>query len=298
MVVWLLLACVWKLKGGALTFMFFCVLGILVLGILETASWWRFLSTWNETGESQKGLLLVAMTFTALKPSFAYAILLAVGLGLGLMTTDIPDKTLIPAQFNVVASFWVNYSMEVVQFARHGYDISSTALGALLVVQAMVHACLFCWILSAFGSVQEKMSGERERNLFSRVRCVFLCAVIVGFFNFVGRLVDLSQTFSAVMFTMLQTDWWYFQWFGTDGFHEVLFAVVLTMMAVLWAPHHNYQAYAYTEHVELNDEDKDGEDIPSAETFAVGDDDDNEDQMLGGVAPQRIGAADEESDIR
>mmetsp|Transcript_46229 Transcript_46229/g.130732 ORF Transcript_46229/g.130732 Transcript_46229/m.130732 type:complete len:510 (+) Transcript_46229:94-1623(+) len=296
-IVYAIMFAVWAgllvMKYQELVFLHYYVLGLALVGLLETASWWMTLSTWNATGSKERYLSCAAVVLSVMKVSIAYMFILALAQGWGVTTQALERNT--NKKMEALTFFYVVacYVRETTLSFRHSHNLPASYVVGSLLPTALLNALIFAWIFSSLGSLIGTLSEryqEEATGLFKSSRAVLGGCVVVVYSAFVVQVLEIFEIFSVS---------WRYSWVLSDAVCHAVFVAALGIFMLLWKPDRSLQMYSYSPEVPTEESMEDGNHIIGAPDQGVLPDDDDLDTLgltqgnggppKGGVSPDVIG---------
>merc|ERR1719277_591760 len=291
-VLWILMVCCWKSKGGRLHHLHHCISFILLISVIEAFFSWYFMLDWNRSSERSEKLFILNIMVTVLKFAFSYTLMLVTSLGWGVTRPDLEMKEIVPIHVLVLLYWLLHVVWELMSFYRHAYNISNGLLLKVFLPELLVNVFFFVWILRALGRISGELEGD-SKSMFKKIRGLLILALCGSLPISVMQLMDLTGVITENMLPRRTAFKWHYQWFLFDGTGQIIFGLVLLGTMCQWAPQNDTNKYMYQAQIdqeEVNEAQKDGviADAPP-DSFAISNDE--ADDLEVDVAGRHDGAA-------
>ncbi|KAF9970947.1 hypothetical protein BGZ73_006187 [Actinomortierella ambigua] len=214
--------------------------GVIFFLMIEMAFNWGYWENFNNTGASSVGLLVVVSILNSARISISLFMLLIVSMGYGVVRPTLGStmkKCIILAVLHFV--FGVIYSAGTMSPVE---SVSTMVVLIVVVPLALTMTCFYIWILQSLTSTIATLTLRRQSvkvQMYKRLwrLLVFSVTALCGLF-----VVDTL----AVM-NMNDPEWlpkhWRAKWFLLDGWLNLLYLVVFSVIVFLWRPTENNKRY-------------------------------------------------------
>ena len=234
------------------------IAGVLLLAMIEAATWWRCYHAFNEEGT--RGLLptILGVLVSTIRKTVSRGLVLTVCLGYGVVRPTIGSvwpRILTLGAVYFVASATLDIVSNVGRLEEHSLP---TRLVLVLPV-SLLDAFYFWWCCSAVSGTLSQLSSRRQSaklllyRRFSHVLLGLICAS--GLWISWQMLFIVTDTLDAR---------WAFLWTFDAGWHVLYFGMLATI-CMLWSPSKNNLQYAYMDELahedpgeEVGDHEEDG----------------------------------------
>ncbi|KAL8276038.1 hypothetical protein Esti_000032 [Eimeria stiedai] len=225
----------------------YCLGGVALLGMLESAAELWSLYQWNLSGPSRLPLC-VSIGLSVLKNISAYVLVLLGALGWSITRPNLEKKTVYKIQL-IVLTYIVFDSLRQVSNA---YESSGTysLLRSLVVLLpiSILNVIVFYWIFSALHENIELLTREKQYEKLLIYRRLFI-VLFGGLFLATGILI--VQLYAAALDP---SDRWQHQAILTEGLPRLLFLLLVACMMLIWRPHIHSKRLAYFTEIGDTDE--------------------------------------------
>lgn len=230
-----------------------CIMGVILLGLIESFVWWQFFESWNSSGERGVFVFGFAICFTVLKSIFSYMLALVASLGWGITRPYLDTLTF--RRLLLVSGLYVGFGIlrEIALSFRHSHSLPLAVVFFCLLPTSLLNGLIFYWVFAALSGLIQvlKDRGQTEKlGLFQNLWGILIFTLSIATLVLIYQIFSLSRNI---------TSRWRNQWLVTDGVYHILFLFVLVCMMVLWAPHRYVERYAYAQQVEVRDLDEESE---------------------------------------
>jgi len=231
------------------------VLGLLVLGMLQTFCWYIYELKRNQTGlqSSGTGALVMAILFTVVRGTVTRLVVLVVCMGIGIIKWTLGSLK-IPV-FSLCGAYFVSslfYEIVEAVKATSGTEINSF-INAIVLFGVWVCDTIFIWwVMVSLIRTMGQLTLRRQTLKLTMYRRFFY--VMVG-------CVAVWVLSLFIHFFVLATNpiekLWRSNWLWLAFWHFSFFVIVV-IVAVLWRPTKNNTRYGYSEVYYDEEENNDG----------------------------------------
>ncbi|ORZ28732.1 lung seven transmembrane receptor-domain-containing protein [Lobosporangium transversale] len=210
--------------------------GVIFFLMVEMAFNWGYWDDYNKTGQSSMALLVIVSILNSGRNSISLFMLLIVSMGYGVVKPTLGStmkKVIILSSAHFL--FGIIYSAGTMSPVD---DISAMIVLMVVVPLALTMTSFYIWTLQSLTSTIATLNLRRQTEkvkMYTRLwrLLVFSLTVLCAFFvintlNFMNADSD---------------DWpathWRIQWFLLDGWLNVLYLIVFTVIVILWRPTEN-----------------------------------------------------------
>ncbi|KAF9942679.1 hypothetical protein BGZ67_000493 [Mortierella alpina] len=244
--------------------------GVILFLMVEMAFNWGYWDDFNKTGESSIALLVLVAILNSGRNSLSLFMLLIVSMGYGVVKPTLGSTMkkvimLSLAQF----LFGVIYSAGTMSPVD---DVSAMIVLMVVVPLALTMTSFYIWTLQSLTSTIATLNLRRQTEkvkMYTRLwrLLAFSLAVLCAFF-----------VINTLNFMNLDgEDWpathWRIKWFLLDGWLNILYLFVFTVIVILWRPTENNKRYGIdqleTEDFDENDEHADLNNARAAEAMGL-----------------------------
>nr|CAD7400097.1 unnamed protein product [Timema poppensis] len=258
----------------------FWIGGVILLGMLEKATFYAEYQSINATGMSVKGAVLLAEIVSCGKRTLARMLVIIVSLGFGIV-----KPRLGPMLHRVVGTgglYFVLASVESYLRVMHPKNDPSNQIFIASVPLAVLDSAICWWIFTSL--VQTTRTLRLRRAIPSRCKQLNHEVFVISRRNLVKLSLYRHFTntlifavISSVVFMLYSikyhkmvlclTDWKEL-WVDEACWH-ILFSVLLLVIMILWRPTNNNQRYAFTPLLDAPEDDEDEEEQFVNDAFGV-----------------------------
>lgn len=220
------------------------VLGLLVLGMLQTFCWYLYMLQRDHSGiqSSGTGALVMAILFTVVRGTVTRLVVLTVCMGIGIIKWSL--GSLKWSVFGLSGAFFVSsLAYEVVETLKSTSTWEPNSfLTALVVFGCWICDTIFAWwsLVSLIRTMGQLTLRRQNMKLVMYTRLFY---VLIG--CFVVFAISLIVHF-FVLFTHDVEQIWRSNWLW-HAFWHFSFFVIVTIVAILWRPTANNTRYGYAE---------------------------------------------------
>lgn len=240
---------------------------VLVMGVLETLSFFGYYWNWNQYGEPSLGFLTFALVLGVVKRMISRVLVLVIALGYGVVRPSLGDdlrKVIIIGASYFILSLIYTLSTSLPSSSKRSVDDEDTDLMAIVLLLLMaVEATFYFWIFKSLGNLLDSLAARKQAAKYQLYRG-FQAALLFSLLLTCGLGI-----FAVVQTTMGNPDKEWKDYWLNDGYWELAYFVIFTATAFLFAPSNNYQRYAYHSQVATEDEDTEGMELGDANEAEV-----------------------------
>ncbi|KAG0361209.1 hypothetical protein BGZ54_009170 [Gamsiella multidivaricata] len=244
--------------------------GVIFFLMVEMAFNWGYWDDYNKTGTSSMALLVLVSILNSGRNSLSLFMLLIVSMGYGVVKPTL-GSTMKKVIFLSFAHFLfgIIYSAGTMSPVD---DVSAMIVLMVVVPLALTMTSFYIWTLQSLTSTIATLNLRRQTEkvkMYTRLRrlLVFSLTVLCAFF--------VINTLNFM--NMDSDDWpathWRIKWFLLDGWLNILYLVVFTVIVILWRPTENNKRYGIdqleTEDFDDNDEHADHNNVRAAESMGL-----------------------------
>ncbi|KAF9433036.1 hypothetical protein BGZ76_009973 [Entomortierella beljakovae] len=244
--------------------------GVIFFLMVEMAFNWGYWDNYNNTGESPVALLVLVSLLNSGRNSISLFMLLIVSMGYGVVKPTLGStmkKVIILSLAHFL--FGVIYSAGTMSPVE---DVSAMIVLMVVVPLALTMTCFYIWTLQSLTSTIATLNLRRQTEkvkMYTRLwrLLVFSLSVLCAFF--VINILNFTN--------MNSEDWpanhWRIKWFLLDGWLNILYLIVFTVIVILWRPTENNKRYGIdqleTDDFDDNDEHADINNARAAESMGL-----------------------------
>lgn len=220
------------------------ILGLLLLGMLQTFCWYIYDLKRNQTGmqSSATGALVMSILFTVVRGTVARLVVLAVCMGIGIIKWSLGSLKL-PVFTLTGAYFVASLLYEVFESIKAISDTNvNSFLSAIILFAAWICDVVFVWwSLISIIRTMGQLTLRRQTIKLAMYRRLFwvmvICVVVWAIYLFIHTIVLSMNPIEQI---------WRSSWIWM-AFRHFSFFVVICTVAVLWRPTKNNTRYGYSE---------------------------------------------------
>eukprot|EP00298_Acanthocystis_sp_HF-20_P018593 c21992_g2_i1.p1 GENE.c21992_g2_i1~~c21992_g2_i1.p1 ORF type:complete len:491 (-),score=165.17 c21992_g2_i1:156-1595(-) len=227
---------------------------VIVLGFLESATWYLDYQKFNESGKRAIGPVVAAVILSSVKRTLSRLLVLIVCMGYGVMK---PALTATEKQkviclgvvyfiFSTISDVMSSYSQmtHVMQHVRAFFLFPVAALDSLF----------FLWILQEISSNIQQLTAKNQQVKLTVYRRFWQILVSTAIFS-----VGWASYQVFVTARVSEDDRWEDLW-AFDGMWYIVYFLVLVAIAVLLRPHENASAIIHSEEIGTREDESDESD--------------------------------------
>ncbi|KAG0248772.1 hypothetical protein BG011_009926 [Mortierella polycephala] len=246
------------------------ITGVIFFLMIEMAFNWGYWDNYNKSGESPVALLVVVSILNSGRNSLSLFMLLIVSMGYGVVKPTLGStmkKVIVLSLAHFL--FGIIYSAGTMSPVE---DVSAMIVLMVVVPLALTMTSFYIWTLQSLTSTIATLNLRRQTEkvkMYTRLRhlLVFSLTALCGFF--------VINTFNFM--NMNDENWpaahWRIKWFLLDGWLNILYLIVFTIIVILWRPTANNKRYGIdqleTEDFDENDEHADHNNARAAEAMGL-----------------------------
>nr|CAD7455748.1 unnamed protein product [Timema tahoe] len=239
----------------------FWIGGVILLGMLEKATFYAEYQSINATGMSVKGAVLLAEIVSCGKRTLARMLVIIVSLGFGIV-----KPRLGPMLHRVVGTgglYFILASVESYLRVMHPKNDPSNQIFIASVPLAVLDSAICWWIFTSL--VQTTRTLRLRRNLVKLSLYRHFTNTLI--FAVIASVVFMLYSIKYHKMVLCLTDWKEL-WVDEACWH-ILFSVLLLVIMILWRPTNNNQRYAFTPLLDAPEDDEDEEEQFVNDAFGV-----------------------------
>ncbi|KAF9169170.1 hypothetical protein BGX21_009664 [Mortierella sp. AD011] len=244
--------------------------GVIFFLMVEMAFNWGYWDDYNKRGVSSVALLVIVSILNSGRNSLSLFMLLIVSMGYGVVKPTL-GSTMKKVIFLSLAHFLfgIIYSAGTMSPVD---DVSAMIVLMVVVPLALTMTSFYIWTLQSLTSTIATLNLRRQTEkvkMYTRLwrLLVFSLTVLCAFF--------VINTLNFM--NMDDEDWpathWRIKWFLLDGWLNILYLIVFTVIVILWRPTENNKRYGIdqleTEDYDENDEHADHNNARAAESMGL-----------------------------
>ncbi|KAF8924348.1 hypothetical protein BGZ58_001894 [Dissophora ornata] len=244
--------------------------GVIFFLMIEMAFNWGYWDDFNKAGTSSTALLVLVSILNSGRNSLSLFMLLIVSMGYGVVKPTLGStmkKVIILSLAHFL--FGIIYSAGTMSPVD---DVSAMIVLMVVVPLALTMTSFYIWTLQSLTSTIATLNLRRQTEkvkMYTRLwrLLVFSLTVLCAFF-----------VINTLNFMNMDTeDWpathWRVKWFLLDGWLNILYLVVFTVIVILWRPTENNKRYGIdqleTDDFDENDEHSDHNNARAAESMGL-----------------------------
>ncbi|KAG0231992.1 hypothetical protein BGX31_005311 [Mortierella sp. GBA43] len=244
--------------------------GVIFFLMIEMAFNWGYWDNYNKNDASSTPLLVITSILNSGRNSLSLFMLLIVSMGYGVVKPTL-GSTMKKVIFLSLAHFLfgIIYSAGTMSPVD---DVSAMIIFMVVVPLSLTMTSFYIWTLQSLTSTIATLNMRRQTEkvkMYTRLwrLLVFSLTVLCAFF------VISTLTFRS----MNDPDWpanhWRIKWFLLDGWLNILYLIVFTVIVILWRPTENNKRYGIdqleTDDFDDNDEHADHNNARAAEAMGL-----------------------------
>ncbi|KAG0212167.1 hypothetical protein BGX28_006713 [Mortierella sp. GBA30] len=244
--------------------------GVIFFLMIEMAFNWGYWDNYNKTGEPSVALLVLVCILNSGRNSLSLFMLLIVSMGYGVVKPTLGStmkKVIVLSLAHFL--FGIIYSAGTMSPVD---DVSAMIVLLVVIPLALTMTSFYIWTLQSLTSTIATLNLRRQTEkvkMYTRLwrLLVFSLTVLCAFF--------VINTLNFM--NMDGEDWpathWRIKWFLLDGWLNILYLVVFTVIVILWRPTENNKRYGIdqleTEDFDEADEHADHNNARAAEAMGL-----------------------------
>jgi len=239
----------------------FWIGGVILLGMLEKATFYAEYQSINSTGVSVKGAILLAELVSCGKRTLARMLVIIVSLGFGIV-----KPRLGPMLHRVVGTGLLYFTLAAIESylrVMHPKNDPSNQIFVASIPLAVLDSAICWWIFASL--VQTTRTLRLRRNLVKlSLYRHFTNTLIFAVFS---SVIFMLYSIKYHRFSVCLTDWK--ELWVDEAYWHLLFSVLLLVIMILWRPTNNNQRYAFTPLLDAPEDDEDEDEQFVNDAFGV-----------------------------
>lgn len=239
----------------------FWIGGVILLGMLEKATFYAEYQSINSTGVSVKGAILLAELVSCGKRTLARMLVIIVSLGFGIV-----KPRLGPMLHRVVGTGLLYFTLAAIECylrVMHPKNDPSNQIFLASIPLAVLDSAICWWIFASL--VQTTRTLRLRRNLVKlSLYRHFTNTLIFAVFS---SVIFMLYSIKYHRFSVCLTDWK--KLWVDEAYWHLLFSVLLLVIMILWRPTNNNQRYAFTPLLDAPEDDEDEDEQFVNDAFGV-----------------------------
>lgn len=219
---------------------------VIVLSMIETATWYFFYLHSNNTGHAHFGAIVFGILISSFKRTISRVLVLVVSMGYGVVKPTLGTTTY---KIATIGGLYFIFS-GILNILELEPDFEASDLGValtlfLVIPVAVMDTAFYWWIFVSLLQTLTRLKSRKQSVKYAM------------YMDFLGVLVA-SAVFSAVVvifqlaYVMSNPDdWWRVYWLGGPGFSTafpvIVYMIILVAISWIWRPVENNTRYAYSE---------------------------------------------------
>jgi hypothetical protein len=239
----------------------FWIGGVILLGMLEKATFYAEYQSINSTGVSVKGAILVAELVSCGKRTLARMLVIIVSLGFGIV-----KPRLGPMLHRVVGTGLLYFTLAAIESylrVMHPKNDPSNQIFVASIPLAVLDSAICWWIFASL--VQTTRTLRLRRNLVKLSLYRHFTNTLI--FAVISSVIFMLYSIKYHRFSVCLTDWR--ELWVDEAYWHLLFSVLLLVIMILWRPTNNNQRYAFTPLLDAPEDDEDEEEQFVNDAFGV-----------------------------
>ncbi|XP_067009902.1 transmembrane protein 87A isoform X1 [Anabrus simplex] len=238
----------------------FWIGGVILLGMLEKATFYAEYQSINSTGQSVRGAVLLAELVSCGKRMLARMLVIIVSLGFGIVKPRL--GSMLHRVVFVGILYFVLASVESYLRVMHPKNASNQILVASIPL-AVLDSAICWWIFTSL--VQTTRTLRVRRNLVKLSLYRHFTNTLI--FSVVSSVVFMLYSIRYHRFNPCLTDWK--ELWVDDAYWHLLFSILLLVIMILWRPTNNNQRYAFTPLLDAPEDDEEEDEQFVNDAFGV-----------------------------
>ncbi|XP_069686707.1 transmembrane protein 87A isoform X2 [Periplaneta americana] len=229
----------------------FWIGGVILLGMLEKATFYAEYQSINSTGVSVKGAMLLAELVSCGKRTLARMLVIIVSLGFGIV-----KPRLGPMLHRVVGTGLLYFTLAAIESylrVMHPKNDPSNQILVASIPLAVLDSAICWWIFTSL--VQTTRTLRLRRNLVKLSLYRHFTNTLI--FAVISSVVFMLYSIKYHRLALCLTDWK--ELWVDDAYWHLLFSVLLLVIMILWRPTNNNQRYAFTPLLDAPEDDEEDE---------------------------------------
>lgn len=229
----------------------FWIGGVILLGMLEKATFYAEYQSINATGVNVNGAMLLAEWVSCGKRTLARMLVIIVSLGFGIV-----KPRLGPMLHRVVGAgvlYFVLAAIESYLRVMHKQNDRSREILIASIPLAILDSAICWWIFTSL--VQTTRTLRLRRNMVKLSLYKHFTNTLI--FSVIASVIFMIYSIRAHKLALCITDWK--ELWVDEAYWHILFSVILLVIMILWRPTNNNQRYAFTPLLDNPEDDDDDE---------------------------------------
>lgn len=231
----------------------FWIGGVILLGMLEKATFYAEYQSINNTGVRVQGAMLFAEWISCAKRTLARMLVIIVSLGFGIVKPRLGAALHRVVGVGFLYFFLASYEAYL-RVTRPKYE-QRKDLFVASVPLAVLDSAICWWIFSALVNTTRTLRLRRNEVKLSLYRH-FTNTLIFAVFASVIFMLYSIKSHHIVKCLKAWKDLWL-----DEAYWHILFSALLLVIMILWRPTNNNQRYAFVPLLETNDDDEEEEQL-------------------------------------
>ncbi|KAG8229503.1 hypothetical protein J437_LFUL004909 [Ladona fulva] len=216
----------------------FWIGGVILLGMLEKATFYAEYQSINSTGVSMKAAVLLAELVSCGKRTLARMLVIIVSLGFGIVKPRLGP--MLHRVVGVGALYLVLASTESILRVMHPKNDPSSQVLLASAPLALLDSAICWWIFTSL--VQTTRTLRLRRNLVKLSLYRHFTNTLI--FAVISSVIFMLYSIKAHRLALCLTDWK--ELWVDEAYWHILFSLILLVIMFLWRPTNNNQRYAFT----------------------------------------------------
>eukprot|EP00299_Pterocystis_sp_00344_P008120 c2948_g1_i1.p1 GENE.c2948_g1_i1~~c2948_g1_i1.p1 ORF type:complete len:498 (-),score=90.91 c2948_g1_i1:70-1524(-) len=248
---------------------------VIMLGLLETMTWYVDYRNFNLTGSRAIGPVIAGVLLSNVKRTLSRLLVLIVCMGYGVMKPSLGSD-----QRNKVIALGVVYFV-----FSSVYDVMSSYSQMTFIMQhirafflfpvAALDSLFFLWILQEISSNIQQLTTRHQEAKLRVYQRFWQILVTTAIFSVTWAAYQVFVTMGSNEDARWNTLW------AFEGMWHVIYFAVLVAVAFLWRPSPHATAYAFSEQLTTDGDEDDGIELAARSkhmepAFTIEDDDDDD----------------------
>ncbi|KAL1139394.1 hypothetical protein AAG570_006378 [Ranatra chinensis] len=229
----------------------FWIGGVILLGMLEMATFYAEYSSINATGDSMQGAVLLAEFVSCGKRTLARMLVIIVSLGFGIVKPRLGP--MLHRVVGVGILYFVLAAAEAYMRVMRSKSDPSNQMLVASVPLAVLDSAICWWIFTSL--VQTTRTLRLRRNLVKLTLYRHFTNTLI--FAVVASVIFMLYSIKVHHLTVCFTEWK--ELWVDDAYWRLLFSVILLVIMILWRPTNNNQRYAFSPLLDAPEDDDDEE---------------------------------------
>ncbi|GFG39242.1 hypothetical protein Cfor_00718 [Coptotermes formosanus] len=239
----------------------FWIGGVILLGMLEKATFYAEYQSINYTGVSVKGAILLAELVSCGKRTLARMLVIIVSLGFGIV-----KPRLGPMLHRVVGTGLLYFTLAAIESylrVMHPKNDPSNQIFVASIPLAVLDSAICWWIFASLVQTTRTLRLRRNVVKLSLYRHFTNTLIFAVFSSVIFMLYSIKYH----RFSVCLTDWK--ELWVDEAYWHLLFSVLLLVIMILWRPTNNNQRYAFTPLLDAPEDDEDEDEQFVNDAFGV-----------------------------